>query len=352
MKKLILLFTLIPSLAYAQLVIPPGSGGSGAGSGTVTSVAMTVPAILTVTGSPITGAGTLAVDTATTPTGTGAIVLADSPTHTTKITIGGAASPGIVFDGNSASDSDGYIQLISDSGGTDNDILAVGPSTTLGTTPLWRWPLTTTLNNKTSYYDVEGAGTTTQYQRLIIGPNGTAGVFSIEYRSGTSGTHRILRLGTSINNGSGSYIDITNSGSDSTRMQCFVNAATRTWCAGSSTEWYPNADNQGSLGIAANAVKTAYVYHYIGASTVAPSIAGNATLNTGASDAAGKITSTGTGSSTAVITFGTAYARAPACYVNNETTANLSRAVTTTTTLTVSATVVTSDVLSYMCMGY
>jgi hypothetical protein len=37
-----------------------GSGGGG-GSGTVTSVAMTVPAALSVAGSPITGAGTLAV---------------------------------------------------------------------------------------------------------------------------------------------------------------------------------------------------------------------------------------------------------------------------------------------------
>ena len=37
------------------------SGGGGGGSGTVTSVAMTVPSALAVSGSPITGAGTLAV---------------------------------------------------------------------------------------------------------------------------------------------------------------------------------------------------------------------------------------------------------------------------------------------------
>jgi hypothetical protein len=83
-----------------------------------------------------------------------------------------------------------------------------------------------------------------------------------------------------------------------------------------------------------------------------PSIAGNATLNTGSKDSAGKITSTGTGSSTAVLTFATAFTRAPACFVTNETTANLVRPVSTTTTLTINATVVTGDSLSYICLGY
>lgn len=83
-----------------------------------------------------------------------------------------------------------------------------------------------------------------------------------------------------------------------------------------------------------------------------PSIAGNATLNTGSKDYAGKITSTGTGASTAVITFSTTYGHAPACMVTNETTANLARPVSTTTTLTVNATVVTGDSLAYQCRGY
>ncbi len=49
----------------------------------MTSVAVTVPAILSVSGSPITSSGTFAITTAVTPTGTGAIVLASSPTITT-----------------------------------------------------------------------------------------------------------------------------------------------------------------------------------------------------------------------------------------------------------------------------
>lgn len=83
-----------------------------------------------------------------------------------------------------------------------------------------------------------------------------------------------------------------------------------------------------------------------------PGIAGNATLNSGSKDTAGKITSAGTGASTAVLTFSTTYARAPACVVTNETTSNLVRPVSTTTTLTVNATVVTGDSISYICVAY
>lgn len=55
------------------------AGGGGGGTGTVTSVGLTVPSILNVSGSPITSSGTLAITTATAPSGTGAIVLANKP---------------------------------------------------------------------------------------------------------------------------------------------------------------------------------------------------------------------------------------------------------------------------------
>lgn len=83
-----------------------------------------------------------------------------------------------------------------------------------------------------------------------------------------------------------------------------------------------------------------------------PSIAGNATLNTGSKDSAGKVTATGTGASTIVLTFSITFTRAPACFVTNETTSNLVRPVSTTTTLTFNATIVTGDSLSYQCTGY
>ena len=52
-----------PKNVYVNFIIQtvPGTGGGGGGSGTVTSVDMTVPAFLSVTGNPITTSGTLAV---------------------------------------------------------------------------------------------------------------------------------------------------------------------------------------------------------------------------------------------------------------------------------------------------
>lgn len=83
-----------------------------------------------------------------------------------------------------------------------------------------------------------------------------------------------------------------------------------------------------------------------------PTIAGNGTLNAGSKDSAGKITATGTGASTIVLTFSITFTRAPACMITNETTANLVRPISTATGLTVAATIVTGDSLSYVCTGY
>lgn len=50
-----------PNTVYIITDVDPGGGGGGGGSGTVTSVAMSVPTGLSVSGSPITTSGTLAV---------------------------------------------------------------------------------------------------------------------------------------------------------------------------------------------------------------------------------------------------------------------------------------------------
>lgn len=55
----------------------------GAGSGTVTSVGLALPADLTVSNSPVTSSGTLTAAWANTPTGTGSVVRATSPTLVT-----------------------------------------------------------------------------------------------------------------------------------------------------------------------------------------------------------------------------------------------------------------------------
>ena len=82
----------------AQGRITAAANGSGGGGGTVTSVAATVPSFLSVTGSPITTSGTLAISYSgtalpvanggtggTTSTGSGAVVLATSPTLVTPL---------------------------------------------------------------------------------------------------------------------------------------------------------------------------------------------------------------------------------------------------------------------------
>lgn len=84
-----------------------------------------------------------------------------------------------------------------------------------------------------------------------------------------------------------------------------------------------------------------------------PAIAGNGTLDTGSDDSAGKVTSTATGATTVVLTFSTgAFTRAPSCQLTNETTANLLRGISTTTTVTFAGTVVNGDKMSYTCLGY
>lgn len=110
-----------------------------------------------------------------------------------------------------------------------------------------------------------------------------------------------------------------------------------------------------SLGVATIDTLNATTYQTNGNtiySSGIPSITGNATLNADSKDSAGKMISTDTGASTAVITFSIVFNNAPACFVTNETTSNLVRPVSTTTTLTINATVVTGDSISYQCLGY
>lgn len=73
----------------------------------------------------------------------------------------------------------------------------------------------------------------------------------------------------------------------------------------------------------------------------------------GSGDVAGKITTHTTGAQTCVMTFKTAPPSGhAACHVQNETTANLSRAVTTATQVSFVGVTVDGDVLSYTCTGF
>lgn len=91
--------------------------------------------------------------------------------------------------------------------------------------------------------------------------------------------------------------------------------------------------------------------HHLGSGS-APGISGcTATIDADATDAAGKVTSGTSGACSATLTFATAYSKAPACVVTNETTANLIRATSTVTTVVLAGVTVSADVLSYVCVG-
>jgi hypothetical protein len=78
--------------------------------------------------------------------------------------------------------------------------------------------------------------------------------------------------------------------------------------------------------------------------TTAATIAGN--------DMAGKVTVGTVGGTSCTISFGVAWTNAPACTVTNETTANLARATSTTSTVILAGTFVAADKLAYHCIGY
>jgi hypothetical protein len=103
----------------------------GGGSGTVTSVAMTVPSFMSITGSPITTSGTLALSASS--TGTGVVVLATSPTLVTP-NIGAATGTSLQLSSLTASSAvatDASKNLISVTNtGAGNNVLATSPTLT------------------------------------------------------------------------------------------------------------------------------------------------------------------------------------------------------------------------------
>ena len=75
------------------------------------------------------------------------------------------------------------------------------------------------------------------------------------------------------------------------------------------------------------------------------------TLSTPSTDMAGKVTVGTTPGTSCTLTFATAHTNAPPCQVTNETTANLIRATSTTTTVVFAGTLLGGDVLAYSCLG-
>ncbi len=104
------------------------SAPSGLGLGTVTSVGMTVPSILSVTPSTITTSGTFAVTTASTPSGTGTVLLLQgsptitTPTITTSMSITSAAGPCFTTHNSTLADAGTVSYTLGKSNSTNNAV--------------------------------------------------------------------------------------------------------------------------------------------------------------------------------------------------------------------------------------
>lgn len=233
-----------------------------------------------------------------------------------------------------------------------NQTIAVG-QTTSAQTDLLINPTTKASGNLVDYqvnssskYKVDFAGAVTANGNIVTNGNFQGG----SYTASAGGTFTFSTRSIIQSPSDGVLLVTTNGQTDFGRLQL-----------GGTTSSFPAIKRSGAVLQARLADDSAYTnidgnsYLTNGVATYSagtPAIAGNATLNTGSKDSAGKITSTGTGASTAVLTFSITFTRAPACLVTNETTSNLVRPVSTTTTLTFNATVVTGDSLSYICTGY
>lgn len=110
--------------------------------------------------------------------------------------------------------------------------------------------------------------------------------------------------------------------------------------------------------VANNAYVTITASKFLGGGTT-PAVSNTSANSCGTSaativgaDIAGKVTVGATSGTSCTVTFSVAWANAPACFVMNETTANLARATSTTTTVILAGAFVAGDKLAYGCLGY
>jgi len=131
-----------------------------------------------------------------------------------------------------------------------------------------------------------------------------------------------------------------------------------TWIQSPSTGLIDIDNGSSSCATAANC-RDLRLRHLIGGGT-APTVAntsanscGTTTATIAGTDSAGKITVGVTSGTSCTITFGTAYSNAPSCWATDESTLMGVKAISTTTTVIISATAFTAgDVVAYGCVGY
>lgn len=122
-------------------------------------------------------------------------------------------------------------------------------------------------------------------------------------------------------------------------------------------------DNRAYVGVEVGGTGTDRALHLTGAnlsitSTLTPAVTdttanscGTGTQTIVGNDNAGKVTVIGSAGTSCTVTFATAFLNAPSCVATDETTAILTKAISTTTTAIVSGVFSQNDVISYVCLG-
>lgn len=337
-------FTLITS---AQIVIGPGSGsGGGSGGivgGTCTNQAMTaidatgVPTCTTLTsayvnssigltGSPLSQfASTTSLQllgVISNETGSGLLVFGTTPTFTTSFLL---ETAGVSF-----SATDGVLTLLGLGNGNDESF-------------------TIDLDNGSTNQILFGTGTgVTEYRFNTTNIDDFTGFVVSNPNTGSGGFTYIdiFRNGNGLNLGSGNDAAgqparIRSNLAFSGLTVSTQNAQPITFSTASSDRWEIN-----SVGFLLDSSATPAV-----SNTSANSCGTTAATIVGA-NTVGKITVGATAGTSCTVTFTETWAAAPSCTVSNETTANLARATSTTTTTIIAGTFVAGDILAYQCQGY
>lgn len=246
--------------------------------------------------------------------------------------------------------------LCDDAGGDDDDAYQVSTTSTPCATGVTRFQVTATS-------PVGGSGSL-----LFYPAPASAGTLLRVYSRG--GNDIALETAAQVNNAHILDFRIPSNGSIQPSCITYTLNSTTRWEFNCSTNGFgPVSDNAYDLGSSTNRLRTIYAATSLNmgltaaAATIrpqAPTSVGNVGANSCGTTAAtitgtntaGKVTVGATSGTQCRVTFSSAWTNAPSCVANNNSTGNIVRAPSTTTTFDMIGTFAAGDVISYQCLGF